>query len=74
MDREALEQEIDAFVEAHRSRCLWFVRHDYRPASDDERRWVLTQIQRRCDRAAFARAAMLKRWLSPSSSDASAAS
>jgi hypothetical protein len=74
VDREALHHEIDAFVEAHRDRCLWFLQTDYRPRTDEERRWVLTQIQRRCDRAAFARAATLKRWLSPNSSDASAAS
>ena len=74
VDRDALERQIDELVDAHRDRCLWFVSADYRPRTDEERRWALTQIQRRCDRAAFTRAAILKRWLSPISSDASAVS
>ena len=61
-------------IEAHRDRCLWFVRCDYRPQSDDERRWVLTEIQRRGDRATFAQAGLLKRCLSPTSSGASVVS
>jgi hypothetical protein len=74
MDRQALIEEIDAFVDDHRDHCLWFVRTDFRPTTDEERRWVLTQIQRRSNQSAFARAATLKRWLSPRSNDASAAS
>jgi hypothetical protein len=74
MDRASLEAEIDAFVELYRDRCLWFVRRDYVPRTDDERRWALTEIQRRGDRSAFTRAGELKRWLSAISSAASAAS
>lgn len=74
VDDGVTREEIDAFIEAHRARCLWFVRHDFAPSDDDERRWALGQIQRNCDRAAFARAAILKRWLSPRSSDVSAGS
>lgn len=71
VDRATLEQEVDAFVAAQRHRCLWFVRRDYLPSTDDERRWVLTEIQRRADRATFVRASELKQWLSPISSAAS---
>lgn len=63
MDRDALTAEIDAFVDAQRDRSLWFLAHDYHPQTDDERRWVLSEIQRRADRATFVRAAELKRCL-----------
>lgn len=72
MDRATLLREIDMFVDAQRDRCLWFVRRDYLPQTDDDRRWVLTQIQSRADRATFIRAGELKRWLSPTFSDVSA--
>lgn len=74
MDRATLEREVDAFVAAQRDRCLWFMRRDYLPHTDDERRWVLTEIQRRADRATFVRASELERWLSPISNAASAES
>lgn len=74
MDRTSLETEIDAFVASHRERCLWFVRPDYRPRTDRERLWALTEIQRRADRAAFVRAGELKRCLSTISSATSAVS
>jgi MoxR-like ATPase len=74
VDRATLEREVDAFVAAQRDRCLWFMRRDYLPHTDDERRWVLTEIQRRADRATFVRASELERWLSPISNAASAES
>ena len=74
MDRTKLEAEIDAFIETHRERCLWFVRRDYHPCTEDERRWLLTEIQRRSDRATFASAGLLKRCLSPISSGGSVVS
>jgi hypothetical protein len=74
MDRANLAAEIDAFIETHRDRCLWFVRRDFHPRTDDERLWLLTEIQRHSDRATFTRAGLLKRCLSPISSDASVAS
>jgi len=63
MDRDALTAEIDAFVDAQRDRSLWFLARDYHPKTDDERRWILSEIQRRADRATFVRAAELKRCL-----------
>ena len=74
VEPEALHREIDALVEAQRDRCLWFLRADYLPCTDDERRWLLDEIQRRADRATFTRAAELKRWLSPPSNAASVVS
>ncbi|MDQ3037524.1 MAG: hypothetical protein M3Y87_34335 [Myxococcota bacterium] len=71
--RTELEATIDRFVDEQRAQCLWFLRADWYPSNDEERRRVLEQIQRHADRATFVRAAELKRWLSPRSSDTSAA-
>lgn len=72
--RAALEEKIDALIDEQRVRCLWFLRPDWYPTDDVERMRTLDQIQRHADRATFARAAELKRWLSQSSKDASAGS
>jgi hypothetical protein len=32
-----LARQIDALVDACRGECLWFLRPDYHPRSDDER-------------------------------------
>ena len=65
---------VDALVEANRLRCLWFLRRDYYPSSDEERERVLLHIERHGDRETYRRARELRRWLSPSSSARSAAS
>jgi hypothetical protein len=72
VDDSTARAEIDAFIQQHRDRCLWFVRLDYHPSTDEERRWLLTEIQRRGDRATFATASRLKRCLYPTSNDVSA--
>jgi hypothetical protein len=64
--------DIDAFIDEHRSRCLWFFRPDYRPGTAEERLDALERIARCGDREAFQRAAAFKRWLSQTSSAASA--
>ena len=69
-----LAADIDRLVEEQRSACLWFLRPDYHPSTDEERLRVLESIERHGDRDAFVRAATLRRWLSPGSSDASAGS
>jgi hypothetical protein len=68
------EQAVDALVDEYRQRCLWFLREDYYPSSLEERLRVLDYIQRHGDREAFRRAAEVRKWLSPSSSEKSAAS
>lgn len=68
------EQAVDALVDEYRQRCLWFLREDYYPSSLQERLRVLDYIQRHGDREAFRRAAEVRKWLSPSSSEKSAAS
>jgi hypothetical protein len=65
---------IDALVDECRGRALWFVRPDYYPRTDDERRRTLEAIQKHGDVATFQRAARLHEWLSRHSSAASAGS
>lgn len=72
MERDRVRAEIDAFVETERDRSLWFLARAYKPRTDDERRWVLDQIQRHADRATFVRTAELERCLSQLSNEVSA--
>ena len=71
-DPKALDDELAALVSAYRTRCLWFLRPDFMPTSVDEQLRVLGYIQRYGDLEAFRRASALRRWLSPTSSAASA--
>ncbi len=66
--------ELRRLVDDYRSRCLWFLREDYYPATHDEILTVLRHIERHGDREGFRRAAVLRRWLSPPSSATSAGS
>ena len=70
----AESRELCALVDEYRSRCLWFLRIDYYPGTTEEMLRVLDAIQRGGDRAAFQRAAEIKRWLSRPSSATSAGS
>lgn len=63
--------ELDA---VYRHRCLWFLRHDYYPATTEEAQRVLDAIRRHGDRDGFRRAARIRQWLSLPSSATSAGS
>jgi hypothetical protein len=52
---------INRLVDDYRTRCLWYLRPDYYPATDAERLRLLAAIQRCGDRAAHVRAAALRR-------------
>lgn len=69
-----IEEEIDRLVDECRSSCLWSLRPDYYPKDDLQRDRVLERIQKNGDRAAFQKAAELRRWLSLRSSARSAVS
>jgi hypothetical protein len=71
---EDLARAIDVLVDECRSVALWFLRPDYYPRTDDERRRVLYAIQKQGDVDLYKRAARLQQWLSRHSSAASAAS
>jgi hypothetical protein len=65
-------EAVNRLVDEYRGRCLWFLRGDYYPATDDERLAVLAYIERYGDRNAYARAAEVRQWLSRASSATSA--
>ena len=66
------EVECRRFVDEYRSRCLWFLREDFYPATPAERENVLQQIEQHGDREAFRRVAQFRTWLSHDSSETSA--
>ena len=66
--------EVDRLVDEHRITCLWFLRPDYHPETRAEQIRVLEHIERHGDLESFRRAATLRRWLSQTSSVASAGS
>lgn len=70
----ALDAELHALVDEYRTRCLWFLRPDLYPEDREQALRVLRHIERHGDRDGFIRAARIKRWLSPTSSEASAGS
>ena len=65
---------VDQLVDDYRTRCLWFLRPDYYPATDAERLRVLRHIEQYGDREAYRRAAEVRQWLSRNSSAGSAVS
>ena len=71
-DETKLASEVDRLVDKHRIECLWFLRPDYHPTSDEERIRVLEHIERRGNLKTFRQAATLRRWLLQTSSAASA--
>ena len=60
------------FIDAQRTRCLWFLRPDYYPATDAERLRVIEAIERHGDVTTFQHARAFKACLSQTSSAASA--
>jgi DNA-binding PadR family transcriptional regulator len=67
-----VERAIDQLVDEWRVEALWYLRPDYYPLTDSERRRVLEAIQERSNLEVFKRAARLKAWLCPHSSATSA--
>jgi hypothetical protein len=61
--RADVSAEIEDLIDKYRDRCLWFLRPDYLPHSDDEILRVLDFIERYGDRVAFERAQRLRQWL-----------
>lgn len=71
---EAARAELHGLVDEYRTRCLWFLRSDLYPETREGALRVLRHIERHGDRAGFRRAARIRRWLSQTSSEPSAAS
>jgi hypothetical protein len=72
VDRETREG-FAQLVAGCRDQCLWFLREDYCPADPEGMRRVLEYIRRHGDRESFRAASTLLQWLSPDSSERSAA-
>jgi len=73
MNQGSIEETVNRLVDEYRLRCLWFLRSDYYPMTDEDRLRVLSYIERHGDREAFRRAAELRQWRSRTSSGPSAA-
>ena len=72
-DTEDVDQAVNRLVDDYRVRALWFLRPDYYPETDAERRQVLDYIEQRADLATFKEVAALRKCLSRKSSATSAA-
>lgn len=59
----AIEDAMHRLIDDYRTRCLWFLKPDYYPATDEARLRVLDYIERSGDCAGFVRAATLRQWL-----------
>lgn len=59
----SIEESIDRLVDEYRTRCLWFLRPGYYPATREQRLRVLGYIERHGDVNAFRKAAALRRCL-----------
>ena len=66
-------KNVNALVDEYRTRCLWFLREDYYPKTQDDALRVLEYIERHGDVTAFQKAATLRQWLLQNSSATSAA-
>ena len=73
-EARTLTAAVNALVDDYRTRCLWFLRSDYYPATREQRLRVLDYIQRYGDRDAHVRVATLRQWLSQISNADSAVS
>jgi hypothetical protein len=71
--QEDFSRCVRSLVDEYRGRCLWFLRADFYPESDDQIRRTLSQIEKHGDLRAFQEVSRLKLWLSRHSSEASAA-
>jgi hypothetical protein len=72
-ERAEVVARIDRLIDEYRIRCLWFMRLDYVPSTDEDRSRLLEYIERHGDREGFMRARELRRWLLQHSSETSAA-
>jgi hypothetical protein len=73
-DPSELQQNVRRLVDEYRGRCLWFLKNDYYPESPEQIRRTLGYIEKHGDLRAFQEAARLRKWLSQSFSEPSAAS
>jgi hypothetical protein len=68
------DKALRGLIDEYRDRCLWFLAPGYYPGTVAEILRVLDSIEKHGDLQAFKRAGALRRWVSASSSGASAGS
>jgi hypothetical protein len=73
-ESDEIDEAFRALMEAQRSRCLWYLRSDWRPKTVEEMLRVLDAIELQGDRSAFLEAARIRAWFSTHSSAGSAGS
>lgn len=66
-----VRDSVAKLVEEYRTRCLWFLRPDFMPTSEEEVMRTLNLIERYGDRAGYDRAEEIKSWLLRDSKPAS---
>ncbi|MFA5057600.1 MAG: hypothetical protein WC485_05765 [Opitutaceae bacterium] len=66
--------DLKDLLQAYRTRCLWYLREDYVPATPAEILRVLDAVEARADRSGYVKARQLRQWLLRHSSAPSAAS
>ena len=73
-DARATDEALHGLIDEYRDRCLWFLAPGYYPRTPAEILRVLDSIEKHGDLQAFKRAGAIRRWVSASSSGASASS
>ncbi|MDX2020987.1 MAG: hypothetical protein SF187_12170 [Deltaproteobacteria bacterium] len=63
-DDAQMERAFESLYSDYKTRCLWFLRADYKPATVEEKLRILTYIERHGDLEAFRRVAPVRKWLS----------
>jgi hypothetical protein len=70
-ETDEIAASVNRLVDEYRTRCLWFLRPDYYPATQEEQLRVLGYLERYGDVTAYQRANRLRQWLSHPCSAAS---
>ena len=68
---DQVNQRISELINEYRERCLWFMKPDFLPETEEERHRVLDLIVRHGDRRAYERVMEIRQWLSQRSSSRS---
>ena len=58
-----MEAAFESLCHDYKTRCLWFLRPDYKPVSNEEKLRLLVYIEKHGDLEAFRRAAPVREWL-----------
>lgn len=71
-DAPQMEERFESLCSEYRTRCLWFLRADYKPVTNEQKLRLLMYIERHGDLEAFRRVAPVRKWLLQNSKQTSA--